>query len=100
MTNPLSGDESTTLARLTTSGTYDDKGNLVFTTARMIRERAGYNASDFAGRVGVAARTLRSWEDGRAAPRQPYAARKYLSELRRASQDLVDKVEQKRRDGR
>lgn len=87
MTNPLSGDESSTLNRLVTSG-----------TARIIREKAGLNATVFAARVGVAARTLRSWEEGQT-PRQPYAARKYLKELRSASQSIVDRVEAKRRQG-
>lgn len=87
MSNHLTGDESTTLQRLVSSG-----------TARVIREKAGFNAVDFAGRVGVAARTLRSWEEG-TTPRQPYAARKYLAELRRASQTIVDRVEKTRSTG-
>mgnify|MGYP003898780637 CR=1 FL=1 len=84
----LSGDETTTLSRLVSSG-----------TAKVIRERAGFTASDFASRVGVASRTLRSWESGRSTPRQPYAARKYLAELRRASLSIVNRVEQNRASG-
>jgi DNA-binding transcriptional regulator YiaG len=84
----LTGDENSTLNRLVTSG-----------TARVIRERAGFTATDFAHRVGVASRTLRSWEEGRSTPRQPYAARKYLAELRAASQSLVDRVEKTRTRG-
>jgi len=84
----LTGDETITLQRLTTYG-----------TARLIRERAGYKAVEFAGLVGIAARTLRSWEEGKATPRQPYTARKYLHELRKASQTIVAEVEQRRRQG-
>jgi len=68
-------------------------------TAKVIRERAGFTTSDFANRVGVASRTLRAWESGRSTPRQPYAARKYLAELRRASLSIVNRVEQNRISG-
>ncbi|MEW1679384.1 hypothetical protein AB0O47_39960 [Streptomyces noursei] len=88
MSTHLTGEETTTLYRLVTSG-----------TARVIRERAGFSATDFASRVGVASRTLRAWEDGRSTPKQPYAARKYLAELRRASQTLVQRVEDNRSRG-
>ncbi|MGW5821192.1 helix-turn-helix domain-containing protein [Streptomyces noursei] len=54
--------------------------------ARAIRESASLSAVDMADRVGVAPRTLRAWEDGQT-PRQPYAARKYLAELRRAHKE-------------
>ncbi|AEM88952.1 helix-turn-helix domain-containing protein [Streptomyces violaceusniger] len=85
MSTNLTGDETNTLSRLVSSG-----------TARTIRERAGFTASDFASRVGVASRTLRAWEEGKSTPRQPYAARKYLSELRQASLSIVNRVEQNR----
>ena len=88
MSTNLTGDETSTLSRLVSSG-----------TAKVIRKRAGFSASDFANRVGVASRTLRAWEDGRSTPRQPYAARKYLAELRRASLSIVDRVEQNRASG-
>lgn len=82
VSNHLTGDETTTLSRLVSSG-----------TARTIRERAGFSATDFAQRVGVASRTLRAWEEGRSTPRQPYAARKYLAELTRASQALAARAD-------
>ncbi|MFD8335637.1 helix-turn-helix domain-containing protein [Streptomyces solisilvae] len=86
MSTHLTGDETVILSRL-----------MSFGTARVIRERAGITATDFATRIGVATRTLRSWEKGHATPRQPYVARKYLIELRRASQTIVKRVEENRR---
>jgi len=84
MNNYLTSEEAATLSRLLSTG-----------TAQAIRERAGYTETDFASRIGVTGRTLRSWENNRTTPRT-YAARKYLKELRHASDAIVQNYRARR----